>query len=86
MNWKSETLHGIESIYNNRKYRPYTDAIDNNEIGEFSDNLHDLLFRLASIMVVELDSSDAGSVESRLHKQEKIKKMLEMAAVGGRTL
>ena len=86
MNWKSETLHGIESIYNNRKYRPYTDAIDNNEISDFSDNLHDLLSRLASIMIVELDTTDAGSVEGRLHKQEKIKKMLEMAAVGGRTL
>jgi hypothetical protein len=84
MKWKTETLHGIESIYNNRKYRPYTDAIDNKEIGDFSEDLDDLLSRLASIMIVEMGME--GGVEGRLHNQEKIKKILEMAAVGGRTL
>jgi hypothetical protein len=84
MKWKTETLHGIESIYNNRKYRPYTDAIDDKEISDFSEDLDDLLSRLASIMIVEMGMD--GSVEGRLHNQEKIKKILEMAAVGGRTL
>ena len=41
--WKSETIHGIETIYDNKKYRPYANAIDDGEINTFSRDLQDLL-------------------------------------------
>ena len=87
MNWKSETLHGIETIYDNKKYRPYADAIDDGEINNFSEDLHDLLHHLAAIMITEFEIKNMGMTpDSRSHVQEKLKKILEMAAVGGKTL
>jgi len=85
--WKSETIHGIETIYDNKKYRPYANAIDDGEINNFSQDLHGLLRNLASIMITEFEIKNMGhSPTARSHVEEKLRKILEMAAVGGKTL
>jgi len=90
--WKSETIHGIETIYDNKKYRPYANAIDDGEINNFSQDLHGLLRNLASIMITEFEITEfeiknmGHSPDARSIVQEKLKKILEMAAVGGRKL
>lgn len=80
MSWKSHTIHTIKTLYNTEKFSPWSDAINKNATQELSQNCKDLLERLTGIVHSEICDKLSPS------EQEKILRVLEMAAVGGKVL
>jgi len=80
MKWREDTLHSISELYNKQKYSEWNDAIKEGEIRNFSEELDGMLNRLASILVSEFELIDNPVAD------DKMKRILELAAVAGRTL
>lgn len=80
MYWKHETIQSIEKLYNSKGLNDWGDAINSGEIDSFSENLEFLLDKLSSILVSEFELDRSG------YSDEKIKRILEMAAMGGKIL
>lgn len=78
MRWEDQTIHTLKKLRNDSSYSDWSSALENNEIREFSDELNELLRRLAGIIVSEFE---VDSVE-----KDKIIKVMELAAVAGRKL
>lgn len=80
MSWKSHSVHTLKSLYNAEKFSPWANAIDQNATKDLSDDCNDLLERLANLIQTEIfEKSSSGD-------HQKILRVLEMAAVGGKTL
>jgi hypothetical protein len=78
MNWEQHTLHTLKKLYNDEAYKDWSDFVKDGAIQDFSNNLDDLLGRLAGIVISEL--------EIPTMEKYKIIKILELAAVAGKTL
>lgn len=82
MFWQSHTVHTLKTLYNSEKFEPWAEAVKQNATQDLSDNCHDLLERLAGLISSEFYENNKLNENDR----EKIKRVLEMAAVGGKTL
>lgn len=80
MSWESHTLHTIKKLYNDERFDNWSKAINNDGIKEFSDPLQNLLERLGGIISSEFFVKMSSS------ETEKLLRILEMAAMGGKTL
>lgn len=80
MSWKSHSVHTMKSLYNNEKFSSWANAINENGTQDLSDTCNDLLERLADMIQIEIFEKSNSS------DHQKILKVLEMAAVGGKTL
>lgn len=80
MSWKSHSVHTLKSLYNTEKFSPWASAIDQNATKELSDECSDLLERLAALLQTEIFE------KTNVSDHQKILRVLEMAAIGGKTL
>lgn len=80
MSWESHTLHTIKKLYNDERFDNWAKAINNDGIKEFSDPLQNLLERLSGIISSEI------FVKMSPSETQKLLRILEMAAMAGKTL
>jgi hypothetical protein len=78
MDWESHTVYTIKKLYEDKDYKDWSDAVQEGDIDGFSSNLKDLLSRLSGVMISEF--------EIPLDEKRKIMRVLELAAVAGRTI
>jgi hypothetical protein len=78
MHWSTSTISVLKKLHNNDKYNKWNNAIQKGDINEFSDDLENLLHRLAGVLITELEINPK--------EKEKLIKLLELAAIGGKTL
>ena len=78
MRWEEHTIDTIRNLYNDESYKSWSESIKNGTINEFSEDLNDLLRRLAGIIISEFEVNPGD--------QEKITKIMELAAVAGKEL
>ena len=78
MHWSSSTISILQKLHNKDEFAAWTQAVQDGQIDQFSEELEQLLHRLAGVAVAELEL-DAD-------QKEKFIKILELAAVGGKTL
>ena len=78
MRWEDQTIHTLKKLRDDNSYSNWSSALENNQIREFSDELNELLRRLAGIVISEFE------VDSE--EKDKIIKVMELAAVAGRNL
>lgn len=78
MNWEDHTIHTLKKLRDDDSYRKWSSAIEDKEISRFSDELNELLRRLAGVVISELEIDSA--------EKDKIVKIMELAAVAGRKL
>lgn len=78
MRWEEGTIDTIRNLYNDENYRNWSDSIENGTINEFSEELNELLGRLAGLVISEFEVS--------ADNREKLIKIMELAAVAGKEL
>lgn len=78
MRWENHTLHTLKKLHQDGAYQEWSDSIKNGAIQEFSNNLDELLGRLSSVLISEF--------EIPTMEKDKLLKILELAAVAGKTL
>jgi len=78
MNWEDHTIHTLKKLREDESYSDWASAVEDKEISRFSDELNELLRRLAGIAISEFE------VDS--NEKDKIVKLMELAAVAGRKL
>lgn len=78
MNWENHTLDTMRRLHDDESYESWSRAIKNEAIKKFSNNLDDMLGRLASLVISEFEVPSMN--------KDKIIKILELAAVAGKTL
>lgn len=78
MRWETHTINTIRKLYNDEAYRPWSDSIENGTINDFSEELNELLARLAGLVISEFEVS--------ADNREKLIKIMELAAVAGREI
>jgi hypothetical protein len=78
MNWEDHTIHTLKKLRDDKSYSNWSSAIEDKEISKFSDELDELLRRLAGIVISELEIDST--------EKDKIVKLMELAAVAGRKL
>lgn len=78
MKWEDHTLHTMKRLHQDENYEEWSRAIKSGEIEKFSGDLEEILGRLAGMVIseFEVDASEKG----------KIVKIMELAAVAGKTL
>jgi hypothetical protein len=78
MNWEDHTLHTIKKLLGDEAYQTWAESIQKGSINDFSPDLGELLARLAGIIISEFEVSP--------NEKDKIVKVMELAAVAGKTL
>jgi len=78
MNWEDHTLHTIKKLTGDEAYQTWAESIQEGSINDFSPVLGELLARLAGIIISEFEVSP--------DEKDKIVKVMELAAVAGKTL
>jgi tRNA A37 N6-isopentenylltransferase MiaA len=80
MSWKPHTIHTMKTLYNTEKFSAWAEAVNSGATKELSENCKDLLERLVGL----IHSEHHGKFSP--NEYEKLIRVLEMAAVGGKTL
>lgn len=78
MNWEDHTLYTLRSLYSDEDFREWADAVEGGAAGGFSENLESLISRLAGVLLSEF--------EIPASEKDKLVKILELAAVAGKSL
>lgn len=78
MRWEEHTIDTIKNLYNDESYKAWSDSIQDGAINEFSNKLNDLLRRLSGIVISEFEVNSS--------EQDKIIKIMELAAIAGKQL
>ena len=76
MEWQENTIHNLEKLFNNKNFKEWSDAVEEGQINQFSDELTDLTDRLSRLLAVELECDDRAKIE----------KILELAVLAGKVL
>lgn len=78
MKWEKQTEYTLQKIFQEDSFKNWTNSVEEGKISEFNNRLNELLSRLASVAAseFELDNSE----------KEKILKLMELAAVAGKTI
>lgn len=78
MKWKKQTEYTLQEIFKDNSVKNWTNAIKEGEISDFNNRLNELLSRIASVA--------ASEFELEISEKEKILKLMELAAIAGKTL
>ena len=78
MHWSDTTHSIIRHLHDDDRYTAWNDAVKDDVINTFSKDLDNLLLRLSNIII--------GEMEVDPREQERLIKVLELAAVGGMTV
>jgi hypothetical protein len=78
MDWENHTVYTIRNLFQDSDYKDWSAAVQEGDIDGFSSNLKDLLSRLSGVMISEF--------EIPTDQKRKIMRVLELAAVAGRTI
>jgi hypothetical protein len=76
--WTHSSASVIKDLYNDDNYKEWNEAIGAGATEDFSEEMLFLISRLAGILVTELHANP--------NTKDKIIKILELAAVAGKTL
>lgn len=78
MKWSDHSVYTLANLFKDESYEPWADSVKENEAAEFSDELDELLSRLAGVVVSEF------SFDPR--DKDKLTRLMELAALAGRRL
>lgn len=78
MRWEDHTLHTMKKLHDEESYEKWSEAVKSGEINKFSGDLEEILGRLAGIIISEFEVDPA--------EKQKIVKIMELAAVAGKTI
>lgn len=78
MKWSDHSVYTLANLFKDESYEPWADSVKENEAAEFSEELDELLSRLAGVVVSEF------SFDPR--DKDKLTRLMELAALAGRRL
>jgi hypothetical protein len=78
MKWSDHSIYTIKSLFRDESYAEWSRAVHDDETLGFSEELDELLSRLAGVVVSEF------SVDPR--DKDKLVRLMELAALAGRNL
>lgn len=78
MKWEDHTVHTLKRLKGDESYGPWAEALEDGEMERFPEELEELVRRLAGALISELEVGEAD--------RAKVLRMMEMAALAGRTL
>ena len=78
MKWETHSEYTLKKLYGDETYSKWTDSVRDNEAADFSKHLDELLSRLAGVALSEFEINPG--------EKDKIVRLMELAALAGRTL
>jgi hypothetical protein len=78
MEWSTHSTHWLKELFKHKDFKAWSNAVEAKETEKLSPELDDLVARLSRVLAQELECPEED--------RAKINKIMELAALAGKTL